>query len=208
MDILVIFSSNYNATFFRRTFKDHLLSFVRHADAEVYYFNTFIKESNYLRRQSFDLIIYHYSFMATLCKNLINTYINDDLLNQLPILNLYGSMHNAVAIDFFSTEKSNFSLIFKEDLYETFFDSKKRKNQVKLFAYEISMLSLIDRLRFNYRYQFFKLKKLYNFMGSIKGKFKNNILKKRVNSSVIELINEKRLKQSWCKTKIYEEINP
>ena len=33
-------------------------------------------------------------------------------------------------------------------------------------------------------------------MGSIKGKFKNNILKKRVNSSVIELINEKRLKQS------------
>ena len=197
MDILVIFSSNYNATFFRRTFKYHLLSFDCHADAEVYYFNTFIKESNYLRRQSFDLIIYHYSFMATLCKNLINTYINDDLLNQLPILNLYGSMHNAVAIDFFSTEKSNFSLIFKEDLYETFFDSKKeRKNQVKLLAYEISKLSLIDRLRFNYRYQFFKLKKLYNFMGSIKGKFKNNILKKRVNSSVIELINEKRLKQS------------
>ena len=64
MDILVIFSSNYDATFFRRTFKDHLLSFVRHADAEVYYFNTFLKESNYLKRQSFDLIIYHYSFMA------------------------------------------------------------------------------------------------------------------------------------------------
>lgn len=64
MDILVIFSSNYNATFFRRTFKDHLLSFDRHADAEVYYFNTFLKESNYLKRQSFDLIIYHYSFMA------------------------------------------------------------------------------------------------------------------------------------------------
>ena len=64
MDILVIFSSNYNATFFRRTFKDHLLSFDRHAEAEVYYFNTFLKESNYLKRQSFDLIIYHYSFMA------------------------------------------------------------------------------------------------------------------------------------------------
>lgn len=64
MDILVVFYSNYDVTFFRRTFKDHLLSFVRHADAEVYYFNTFIKESNYLKRQSFDLIIYHYSFMA------------------------------------------------------------------------------------------------------------------------------------------------
>ena len=64
MDILVIFHSNYSATFFRNTFKDHLLSFGRHADAEVYYFNTFIKESNYLKRQSFDLIIYHYSFMA------------------------------------------------------------------------------------------------------------------------------------------------
>jgi hypothetical protein len=64
MDILVIFSSNYNATFFRRTFKDHLLSFDCHSNAEVYYFNTFLKESSYLKRQSFDLIIYHYSFMA------------------------------------------------------------------------------------------------------------------------------------------------
>ena len=64
MDILVVFHSNYDVTFFRNTFKDHLLSFSRHADAKVYYFNAFMKESNYLKRQSFDLLIYHYSFLA------------------------------------------------------------------------------------------------------------------------------------------------
>lgn len=130
MDILVIFSSNYNATFFRRTFKYHLLSFDCHADAEVYYFNTFIKESNYLRRQSFDLIIYHYSFMATLCKNLINTYINDDLLNQLPILNLYGSMHNAVAIDFFQQKNLIFHSYLKKICMKLF--SIQKKGRIKL----------------------------------------------------------------------------
>lgn len=47
MDILVVFHSNYDVTFFRNTFKDHLLSFSRHADAKVYYFNAFMKESHH-----------------------------------------------------------------------------------------------------------------------------------------------------------------
>lgn len=64
MKILIVFQSTYGDTFFRKTFQDHLFSFKRYARAEVFYHNSYFNPTNFIINQSYDLIVFHYSFMA------------------------------------------------------------------------------------------------------------------------------------------------
>ena len=84
MKILVVFYTTYSETYFRKTFQDHLLSIKKYSKEDVFYHNSYLESNFYLKKKSFDLIIFHYSFMAQ------KWNCNGSLLKQRWLKNLKG----------------------------------------------------------------------------------------------------------------------
>lgn len=132
-------------------------------------------------------------------KEFIKTYGEEDFLSKLPIPNLYASLHNAVAFDFFSSSRTKHFVLNKkklivrcfEDLFETSFISlKEKKRQYDLLFEQISYLTLISKIYVYSSYFYFLMYKFYIKIRLILGKIKRRFYNpsKKIYSSVIELI--------------------
>ena len=130
-------------------------------------------------------------------KEFIESYKEDDFFIGLPISNLYSSLHNVVAFDFFSSKKTkNLKLnrvnLFKralEDLSETSFLSKsERINQYNLLNKEIKKLPFEKIFEIRLEYLKFRIKKIFKILKGYGGKFKRKLFVPKEYPNVIDLI--------------------
>lgn len=131
------------------------------------------------------------------CRDFICTYKSKNYLDKLPIPNLYASLHNVVAFDFFSSSKTkdlslndfNFILRVLEDIYETSFISKSEKReQLKLIENKKKDFKLIQKLNLAYHVQYFRVKRIYFKTRSYLGKIKKRLDPPTIYDDVIELL--------------------
>ena len=131
------------------------------------------------------------------CRDFICTYKSKNYLDKLPIPNLYASLHNVVAFDFFSSSKTkdlslndfNFILRVSEDIYETSFISKSEKReQLKLVENKKKDFKLIQKLNLAYHVHYFRVKRIYFKTRSYLGKIKKRLDPPTIYDDVIELL--------------------
>jgi glycosyltransferase involved in cell wall biosynthesis len=130
-------------------------------------------------------------------KEFIETYSEEKYITDLPISNLYSSLHNIVAFDFFSSKKSKSMKLNRvnllkralEDLSETSFLTKsERINQYILLENEIKKLPLEKIFEIRFEYFKFRIKKLFKILKGYGGKFKRRLFVPKEYPNVIDLI--------------------
>lgn len=126
MKVLIVFYSNFNSTYFRKAFQDHLFSFKKYSSNDITYLNVFFRIDKKIIDKNYDVVIYHYSFFAL-------KWANKNLLLNFPKLKTLKGVKYAIVQDEFFNSKEVENFVTKYGVEKIFTCISNEKDLKKIY---------------------------------------------------------------------------